>query len=601
MAKKFMSMRNLQFTLHEFIGKQKTKQYKNSDNYSKKSVDLIIKAAFDFAKTAMYPIFEDMDRNPPEFNQGIVQVHPDVRTILETLGKDGWLAATFPEEWGGESMPSTIFHAVNYIFTAANYSASVYSQLTRESAKLIYTFGSDDLKKTYLPPMLEGTWQGTMALTEPDAGSSLGDLITTAAPCDDGTYLITGEKVFISAGDHNGADNIVHLMLARIKDAPAGVKGISLFVVPKLRFDKNGELIDNDIIVSQIFHKMGYKGAPITGLNMGEKNNCIGYLVGEANKGLFYMFQMMNSARLDVGMGATGIATAAYHSALDYAKDRKQGRLMSDKKAEKQVSIMNHSDIKRMLLFQRAVTEGGLALVLQCGLYEELTLALPGKEREEAELLLDLLTPVAKSFPAEMGIHSTNQSLQCFGGYGYCDDFPVEQHCRDIRIHPIHEGTTGIQGLDLLGRKVRMQNGKALKLFFQEVEKTISDAKAYPELKEISEDLSTAVTTISETTEFLKKMAIEQGDEAFLANATLYLEMFGYFVIAWLWLAQSIIAMEKISQGKLKKVDKNFYNGKLKVADYFFSNELPKVNSLSQTLKREKSVILTTGVEHFTN
>ncbi len=601
MAKKFMSMKNLQFTLHELIGKQKIEKYKISDTYSKKSVDLILKAAFEFAKTAMHPIFEDMDRHPPEFNQGIVQVHPDVRTIMETLGKDGWIAATFPEEWGGESMPSTLFHSVNYIFTAANYSASVYPQLTRESARLIYSFGSDHLKKTYLPLMLEGKWQGTMALTEPDAGSSLGDLTTSAQLCDDGSYLITGEKIFISAGDHNGVDNIVHLMLARIKNAPVGVKGISLFVVPKLRLDENGKLIDNDVTVSQIFHKMGYKGAPITALNMGEKNNCIGYLVGEPNKGLSYMFQMMNSARLDVGMGATGIATAAYHSALDYVKDRKQGRHITDKKAEKQVSIINHSDIKRMLLFQRAVTEGGLALVLQCGLYEELTLALPEKEKEEAELLLDLLTPVAKSFPSEMGILSTSQSLQCFGGYGYCDDFPVEQYCRDIRIHPIHEGTTGIQGLDLLGRKVRMQGGKALTLFFREVEKTISDAGAYPELKETSKDLSTAVVTISETTETLKKMAVEQGDEALLANATLYLEMFGYFVIAWLWLAQGIIAMEKLSKQKPKKEEKKFYEGKLKVSDYFFSNELPKINSLSQILKRERSVILTTAVEHFTN
>ena len=600
MAKRFMSMKNLQFMLHELIGKQKKEQYKIHDNYSQKSSDLILKAAFEFAKTAMFPIFEDMDRHPPEFSQGTVAVHQDVRTIMETLGNDGWIAAIFPEEWGGESMPATLFHSVNYIFTSANYSLAVYSQLTTGAARLIYTFGSEHLKKNYLPYMLKGKWQGTMALTEPDAGSSLGDLATSAKPLKNGTYLMTGEKIFISAGDHTGVDNIVHLMLGRINNAPAGVKGISLFLVPKLRIDENGKLIDNDVTVSQIFHKMGYKGAPITALNIGEKNNCLGYLVGEANKGLSYMFQMMNSARLDVGVSASGIATAAYHAALDYVKIRKQGRKLSDKKADDQVPIINHQDIKRMLFFQRGVSEGGLSLILQCGLYEELSLALPEK-KEEFELLLDLLTPVAKSFPAEMGILSTSQSIQCFGGYGFCDDFPVEQHFRDMRIHAIHEGTTGIQGLDLLGRKVRIQDGKALILLFGEMEKTISNAKNYPELKENSEELSTAIATIRKTTDSLKKIAMEYGEEAYLSNSTLYLEMFSYFVIAWLWLAQSIIALEKLSKQKQKKSDKNFYEGKLKVADYFFSNELPKIISLSQILTRKKSVALSARVEHFTN
>ncbi len=221
MAKRFMSMKNLQFTLHELIGKQKKEQYKINDNYSQKSSDLILKAAFEFAKTAMFPIFEEMDRHPPEFNQGTVQVHQEVKTITETLGNDGWISAIFPEEWGGESMPATLFHSVNYIFTSANYSLAVYSQLTTGAARLIHTFGSEHLKKNYLPYMLKGKWQGTMALTEPDAGSSLGDLATSAKPLKNGTYLMTGEKIFISAGDHNGVDNICHLMLGRINTLPA--------------------------------------------------------------------------------------------------------------------------------------------------------------------------------------------------------------------------------------------------------------------------------------------------------------------------------------------------------------------------------------------
>jgi alkylation response protein AidB-like acyl-CoA dehydrogenase len=533
--------------------------------------------------------------------KGVVKVHPDVRKIMNTLGEDGWIAATFPEKWGGDDMPVTMLQAVNFIFCAANYSASVFSNLTTGAAKLLYTFGSDILKETYLPPMLEGKWQGTMALTEPEAGSSLGDLKTMATPLKDGAYLITGEKIFISAGDHDGADNIVHLMLARIEDSPAGVKGISLFVVPKKRWDSNDKLVDNDVIVSQIFHKMGYKGAPITGLTLGENKNCKGYLVGEANKGLIYMFQMMNTARLDVGTGATAIATASYHSALDYVRSRKQGRKIADKKAAMQVPIIEHNDVKRMLLFQRAICEGSLALIMQCGLYEELTHTLTGDKKEKYHLLLEILTPVAKTFPSEMSILSTSQSIQCFGGYGYCDDFPVEQHFRDTRIHPIHEGTTGIQGMDLLGRKIRMQDGKALSLLIKEIEKTIERANPYTEFQANIKDLDDAVTIVCDTTKALSKIGTENGEDAYLANATIYLEMFGFFIMGWLWLSQAMTAKDKLSQNRVKKADKIFYEGKIKVHEYYFANELPKIYSLARVLTRTLPVAISTDSDHFTN
>lgn len=601
MATRFMSMRNLQFTMHELIGKQRANLYKADDKQAVKATDMILKAAFEFAKAALHPIFEDMDRHPPKLDAGVVKVHPDVRTIMQTLGEDGWIAAPFSPKWGGDNMPATTFNAINFIFAAANYSASVYSNLTIGAARLIYTFGTQALKETYLPPMLEGKWQGTMALTEPDAGSSLADIKTMATPLDDGSYLISGEKIFISAGDHDGVDNVVHLMLARIENSPAGVKGISLFVVPKLRPDENGNLIKNDVIVSQVFHKMGYKGAPITGLTLGENKNCKGYLVGEVNKGLFHMFQMMNGARLDVGASATAIATAAYHAALDYTKARKQGRKLSDKNADDQVSIIEHADVKRMLLFQRAVCEGSLALNMQCGLYEELIHSLADDQKNKFELLLDILIPVAKSFPSEMSILSTSQSLQCFGGYGYCDDFPVEQHFRDTRIHPIHEGTTAVQGMDLLGRKIRMKDGKALTLLMEEIKITISNANNYPEFKTDAKDLSDAIYMITSTTHALARMGEEKGEEAYLANATVYLEMFGFFVIGWIWLNQAISAKEGLVNDRLKKADRLFYQGKIKVQEYYFANELPKINSLSQILTRQAPVTISVEAEHFTN
>jgi butyryl-CoA dehydrogenase len=600
MADKFMSMRNLKFTLHDVVGTDPLPHGSPVKGHTRKSMDMVLDAAFDFGKKALHPIFEEMDRNPPELKDGTVAVHKDVRSIMTTLGKDGWIAAMFPEEWGGESMPASLLNAVNFILASANYSASVYSGLTMGAANLILTYGSDELKQTFVPSMLEGKWQGTMALTEPEAGTSLGDLATSATPMDDGTYRVKGEKIFISAGDHDGVDNVVHLMLARIDGAPAGVKGISLFVVPKLRPNGNGGFEANDVTVTQVFHKLGYRGAPITALSMGDKGDCVGFLVGEANRGLSFMFQMMNGARLEVGMGATAIATAAYHAALDYARTRKQGRRLTDGKGTSPVAIIEHQDVKRMLLFQRAVSEGALALILQCSRYEDLAHSAPEAQQEEYHLLLELLTPVAKTFPSEMGILSTSQSIQCFGGYGYCEDFPVEQHFRDMRIHAIHEGTTGIQGMDLLGRKVAMQNGKALMLLDREMEKAIAKAQEHPELREMANALATAKATLANTTQSLGGMAMEKGPDAFLANATLYLEMFGLVTVAWQWLAQATVASEKLAAQSVRKSDKTFYEGKLAVGRYYFTHELPKAEPLAGTLT-QPPVTLETEVAHFTD
>ncbi|MCG8615160.1 MAG: acyl-CoA dehydrogenase family protein, partial [Desulfobacterales bacterium] len=462
MAQKFMSMQNLKFTLAT-----RDSRFREGDilnGHTPKTMDMVFKAAQEIAKNIMHPMFEEMDRNPPELDKGTVRVHPGVRPMLETLGADGWISAPFPEDWDGEDMPDSLLHCINFIFATANYSAAVYAGLTIGAAKLLLSFGSESLQKRFLPNMLAGSWQGTMALTEPDAGTSLGDLVTAAAPVagKEGVYKITGEKIFISAGDHDAVDNVVHLMLARIEGAKPGVKGISLFAVPKLREDGNGGLESNDVTVTQVFHKLGYRGAPITGLRLGEKGDCLGWLVGEPHRGLSYMFQMMNGARLEVGMGATAIATAAYHAALDYCRGRQQGRPVTAPKGSEPVPIIQHADVRRMLLLQRAVTEGSLSLILHCGMYEDILAENP--EAKDCHLLLELLTPVAKTYPSEMGIQSTSAAIQCFGGYGYCDDFPVEQLFRDMRIHPIHEGTTGIQAMDLLGRKLVMENGKALQL-----------------------------------------------------------------------------------------------------------------------------------------
>jgi alkylation response protein AidB-like acyl-CoA dehydrogenase len=602
MADKFMSMKNLVFTLHSRKGKYRTITPDYLNDHTPKTIDMVFKAAFDLGKKVLHPMFEEMDRQPPQLTDGRVRVHEGVRPMLNTLGEDGWIAALFPEQWEGENMPSSLLLSINFIFATANYSASVYAGLTMGAAKLILSFGSDGLQNTYLPPMLAGKWQGTMALTEPEAGTSLGDLVTEAVPLENekseageahaGQYKITGEKIFISAGDHDGVDNVVHLMLARIQGAPAGVKGISLFVVPKFRPDAQGNLVDNDVTVTQVFHKLGYRGAPITGLRLGEKDNCIGYLVGEAHRGLSYMFQMMNNARLEVGMGATSIATAAYHSALDYCRARCQGRSVTAAKDSMPVPIIGHADVRRMLLFQRAVAEGSLALILQCGMYEDILARDPSQK--DCHLLLELLTPVAKTYPAEMGILATSTAIQCFGGYGYCDDFPVEQHFRDMRIHTIHEGTTGIQGMDLLGRKLTMDSGRALVLLKQEMEGAIASAQQHPELEDMTLGLGKSMALLEKTITGLGAVAMEKGPDAYLADASLFLEMFGILVIGWQWLTMADAALAALEKQGGNKKDTRFYEGKVHVARYFFSYEMPKMAGLAATL--ENSGQMTLGV-----
>jgi alkylation response protein AidB-like acyl-CoA dehydrogenase len=524
-----------------------------------------------------------MDKTASEFVGGRVKVHPLVRTFMKECGEGGWIAASFSFDLGGQQLPLILSAACRFIISAANYSASVYPMLTTGAAHLIISFGSQEVKDAYLPKMLAGEWQGTMALTEPQAGSSLADITTMAEPADGGHYNIRGQKIFISAGDHDGVDNVVHLMLAKIKGAPAGVRGISLFVVPQKRME-NGELVFNDVNTAGIYHKMGYRGSPITQLSMGENNDCRGWLVGEPHKGLSYMFQMMNEARIDIGSGASAIASAAYYASLEYAQQRPQGRKVTSKDpTQPQIPIIQHADIRRMLLFQRAVVEGSLALVLQCSKYSDMERTLSGEEKEKATLLLDLLTPVAKSYPSEMGILAISAGMQCLGGYGYCDEFPLELYYRDARIHPIHEGTTGIQGITLLGRNVTMKNGAAFKLFLAEVQATIGRAEEFGELKPYAQALKEAIDRLAKVTLQLIGVAQNKGPEVFLADATLYLELFGIVTIAWQWLLQAVTAQEALTQGPGGS-EADFYQGKLYTSRYFFKYELPKIEGLAKRL-----------------
>jgi alkylation response protein AidB-like acyl-CoA dehydrogenase len=583
-AEQFLSMRNLKFLLYEVLDAESLCDLPYFSEHDREIFDMALDTGLKLGTEDLFPAFAAMDKEHPAFVDGTVRVSPVVRKLFEDCGEGGWIGAGASFEHGGMQLPDTVLSAFRFILAAANYSACAFPLLGSGSAQLICSFGSQELIDTYVPPIFEGKWQGTMALTEPQAGSSLNDLETEATRTENGYFLLKGQKIFISCGEHDAADNVVHLMLSRIEGAPTGIKGISLFVVPKLRPTDGGALESNDVACTAIYHKLGYRGAPITQLELGEHGDCRGWLVGEENHGLRYMFQMMNEARVGVGMGATAIATAAYYAALDYTKERRQGRpLLAKDPATPQIPIIEHADVKRMLLFQRAIVEGSLALTTYCSKLIDLVNAGPDEEKERHAMLLDFLTPIAKTYPSEMGILSVSTGLQCLGGYGYCDEFTLEQYYRDVRIHTIHEGTTGIQGMDLLGRKVTMKNGAALMLFLEEVQKTIGDAQKYDTLKAECESLALALVRLGEVTQHLGGIGASGKVDLFLADATLYLEYVGIITIAWQWLMQAAVAESALANSS-DDADKNFYLGKRTTCHYFCRYELPKCAALSTRL-----------------
>ena len=599
----YFSKQDLSFNLHELLNVGSLTQYPYFQDHSSESFEMVLDAAEQISDKMLRPLLTVMDREEPQLVEGKIKVNEGMKAIMKRFGDDGWINAPFSYEEGGQQLPSVVHNAAAFIFQSANYSASVFPFLSTGASNLIRNFGSETLKKIYLPKMFDGTWQGTMALTEPQAGSSLSDISTSAEPTEnEGVYKIKGQKIFISCGDHDACENIIHLMLAKIKGGPLGTKGISLFVVPQKRFNHsmiqslNDSMTTNDVQTAGVYHKMGYKGAPIAHLMMGSNDDCFGYLVGEPHKGLNYMFQMMNEARVGVGMNAAAIGTAAYYASLQYARERPQGRLISEKDpAKSQTFIINHADVKRMLLFQKSVVEGSLSLLLYCGMLSDLIHVSEGEEKQNFETLLDMLTPIAKSYPSEMCCLTTSAAIQILGGSGYTNDFPVEQYYREARIHPIHEGTTAIHGLDLLGRKVTMKGGTAVVLLVQEISKTIDEAKGVPKVLSLATKLAESIESMGKVLRHKLSIAT-QNQEVFLADATLFLEMVGINVIAWQWLKQAIAAQKGLEENKGST---DFYSGKLATANYFFEYELVKTESLAKRLMSEENVTVEMQNEWF--
>ena len=591
MAEQYASMRNLRFLLYEMLQADQLNQASYYEGYDREAFDLAIDAAKQISDKYLFPSFRVMDKDKARFENGKVITHPSMGPAIKAIAEGGYISAHHSYEHGGQQMPVTLLNASSFLFYCSNANLASHPFLTSGAANLIMAFGSEELKATYLPKMFAGEWQGTMALTEPQAGSSLSDIISQAVPNGDGTYSVKGQKIYISGGDHSSADNFVHLLLARIQGAPAGTKGISLFVVPKYR-PENGALVDNHVTTAGIYGKMGQKGYVAAHLMLGEQGETKAYLVGEPNRGLPYMFQMMNEARISTGLMATGSATAAYYASLQYANERSQGRHPSNKDlTQPPVRIIEHADVRRMLLFQKAVVEGSLSLLLQCSYYADLIKTSDPEKAKDYHLLLELLTPIAKTYPAEMGTQAVSQGMQVLGGAGYTDDFPLEQLYRDIRINCIYEGTTGIHGLDLLGRKVLLENGKAMTLLMQEVKSVIEQAMGRPALRPFAEALAQRVSALHQTTMHLIQLAMSQPAEVFLADATLYLEFFGIVVIGWQWLKQGL-ALPEQPDTLPESPEKDFYLGKLHTLAYFFEYELPKTLALEIRLKSDNRVTL---------
>ena len=599
MSSQYINYRNIRFTLYEMIEAHKLNRFAYYADYDKDAFDMSLDVAKQIADTHMFPYYVEMDRKKAYFENGTVKTHPQLKILIQAVAEGGWISAHAPFDNGGMQMPMSLLYSGLLSFYAANVNAC-YPFLTQGASNLILSFGSEALKKAYLPSMFSGAWQGTMALTEPQAGSSLTDVVSSATPTDtEGVFKINGQKIYISGGEHDAVDNIVHLMLARIKGAPAGTKGISLFVVPKYR-PENGQLVYNDVACAGIYGKMGQKGYVAAHIMYGEKEECLGYLLGEPNKGLAYMFQMMNEARIGTGLVAAGAASAAYYASLKYANERPQGRQPSNKDPlSPPILIIQHADVKRMLLFQKAITEGSIALLLLCSYYADVAHAGEGEEARDAHLLLELLTPVAKSYPSEMGIHSVSAGIQTLGGAGYCDDFPLEQIYRDIRVNAIYEGTTTIHGMDILGRKVVVENGRAMKLLGEQIIDTATEGIKHENLAVYAQKLGEMYQKLSDLTLEILKSGKQQSVEVMLADATLYLEYFGIMTIGWMWLRQGIVAEKALKNGAAGD-DIAFYESKLATLKYYFDYEMPKTLGLhlqlanfdKMTLQVESSILV---------
>ena len=580
-----LKTRDVEFLLYEVFNVDELVKNERYSHHDRETFAAVLELARDFAEQKFYPLAKPLDHNEPYLKDNKVVTIPELKNILDEYRELGFQKMSAEIALGGMQLPFVVAQAAGAFLAAANVSAIAYSFLTTAAANLLSKYGTISLKNRFLGPMIEGLFFGTMNLSEPQAGSSLADIKVVAKPTKSEHYLISGTKMWISGGEHELSENIVHMVLARLEGAPSGIAGISLFLVPKYREDSEGNFTkQNDIQVVGLNHKMGWHGTTNTVLNYGENSDCHGYLIGEPNKGLLYMFHMMNEARIGVGMHATALGYTGYLHSLSYAKERIQGRRLGAPKSDSnQVSIIEHPDIKRLLMMQKLAVEGSLALTLFCAfLYDRYLVETNESSKEEINLLLELLTPVAKSWPSEFCLEANKHAIQVLGGYGYTKDFPLERFYRDNRLNPIHEGTHGIQALDLIGRKIFANEGKSFIFLLTLIKETISKAKKDAELKIFGDQLDASIMQLESVVESIKLKRKNSSDYLALSSAGIFLDAFGLILIGWMWLKQGIIVFDK-----LRVEDTNsFYLGKKSTIKFYFNHDLPKARERLDFISR---------------
>jgi alkylation response protein AidB-like acyl-CoA dehydrogenase len=586
MAQQISDRRDIDFVLHEQLNVDQFSKSEMYAEFNKKTVDLIVSEARNLAVKEILPTRTEGDEVGCKFEKGKVIVPEIFRKPYELLCEGEWTAMPEDPEYGGQGMPRSVTMAASEYFNGANYAFMMYSGLTHGAGKLVEAFGTDEQKATYLKKMFTGEWSGTMCLTEADAGSDVGALTTKAVPNGDGTYSITGQKIFISAGDHDLVENIIHPVLARIEGAPAGTKGISLFIVPKYLVNDDGSIGDlNDMSCVGIEEKMGIHGNATCTLAFGEKGNCIGTLLGEENKGMRAMFLMMNEARLLVGMQGFGCATASYMNAVNYAKERIQGKNLLEfmNPDAPGVAIINHPDVRRQLLSMKAYVEGMRSLLYYVAWCEDkANTAEDATEKEKYHDLVELLIPIAKGYVTDKAFEVCNGGMQIYGGYGFIKEFPQEQLMRDCRITMIYEGTNGIQSMDLLGRKLGMKKGKLVMDLMGEIMAVTGAAKGIDSIKDYAVKVEEDLNKLGEVSMHLGKTAMSEKVLTAFAFSYPFMEVTGDVVMAWMLLWRAQIAAEALETAKKK--DKPFYEGQLKSAQFFCNSVLPttlgKMNSI---------------------
>ena len=591
--------RNLEFMLYEVLQADKLCAWPRFADHSRDTFAAALDLAHQIALEKFLPHNRKSDLNEPQMVDGKVVLIPEIGEAVQAYNDAGFAAALADYEAGGMQLPFVIAQACDSMFSAANPGTIAYPALARGASNLLAEYGTPEQKRLYMQPIIEGRYFGTMCLSEPHAGSSLADIKTTAEPQADGSYRLTGAKMWISAGDHELGENIVHLVLAKIVGAPPGVRGISLFIVPRWRVNADGSRGErNDVTLAGLNHKMGQRGSVNTFLKFGESGECHAELVGEPHQGLVAMFHMMNEERIGVGMGAILQGLSGYLYSLQYAKERKQGRHPDQKDpTSAPVAIIEHADVRRMLLQQKAYVEGAELLGYYASMLVDHARDPDETMRRDSHLLLELLTPIVKAWGSEYCLKANEIAIQILGGYGFTREYPVEQNYRDNRINPIHEGTNGIQALDLLGRKAMMHDGAALKLLMAKIAQTCIEAGADESLKAHADQLATAAKLAIDATRAAGKRMAAGDVRLALANASHYMTALGHLTIGWLWLQQATIAQQALPNAAGD--DRDFYAGKLQACRFFFATELPLVEYHARLVRDAEASAFDTQIEWF--